>query len=72
MPFGLTNAPATFQNIINSVFKEYLDEFIVIYLDDILVYLNILEEYTKHVHLILEKLEEVNLLVNAEKSKFHI
>ena len=57
--------------MINSVFREYLNEFMVIYLDDILVYLDTLEEYKKHIHLILEKLEEANLLVNAEKSKFH-
>ena len=58
--------------MINSVLKEYLNEFIVIYLDDILIYLDTLKEYKKHVYLVLEKLEKANLLVNAEKSKFYI
>lgn len=45
MPFGLTNAPATFQAIINDTLREYLDVFCTVYLDDILIYSETLEEY---------------------------
>ena len=45
MPFGLTNAPAIYQDMINDVLREYLDVFVVAYLDDILVYSRTLEEY---------------------------
>ena len=71
MPFGLTNAPATFQTMINHVLKEYLDQFVITYLDDILVYSETLEEHRIHVHKVLEKLEKANLLVSPEKSEFH-
>ena len=51
MPFGLTNAPATFQQEMNDIFREQLGKFVVIFLDDILVYSCTLEEHAKHVHL---------------------
>ncbi|XP_019252874.1 PREDICTED: uncharacterized protein LOC109231687 [Nicotiana attenuata] len=47
-PFGLTNAPATFCTLINQVFREYIDEFEVVYLDDIIVYSQTLEEHLDH------------------------
>ncbi|RYP53614.1 hypothetical protein DL770_010985 [Monosporascus sp. CRB-9-2] len=72
MPFGLTNAPATFQRMINHVLREYLDIFVVCYLDDILIYSKTKEEHTKHVHKVLQALQNANLLVNAEKSTFHV
>ena len=71
MPFGLTNVPATFQIMINHVLKEYLDQFVITYLDDILVYLKTLEEYKIYVYKVLEKLEKANLLVSPEKSEFY-
>ena len=71
MLFGLTNAPATFQIIINHVLKEYLDQFVITYLDNILVYSEILEEYRIYVYKVLEKLEKANLLVSPEKSEFY-
>ena len=58
MPFGLTNAPATFQSYINSALREYLDDFCVAYLDDILIYSKTLEEHVTHVRKVLEKLLE--------------
>ena len=48
LPFGLTNAPATFMTLMNNVFHEYLDKFVVIYLDDILVYSKTKTDYIQH------------------------
>jgi len=72
MPFGLTNAPATFQQIINNVLQQYLDVFIVCYLNDILIFLDNKKEYKKHVHKVLKALQDANLLVKPEKSYFYI
>jgi hypothetical protein len=61
MPFGLTNAPTVFQYMMNDILQEYLDHFVVIYLDDILIYSKNEEEYEHHVRLVLEKLREREL-----------
>jgi hypothetical protein len=71
MPFGLTNAPATFQAYINNVLREYLDVFVVVYLDDILVYSKTEAEHVIHVKKVLQALKDVNLRVKPEKSQFH-
>lgn len=71
MPFGLTNAPATFQRMITNVLREHLDIFVVCYLDDILIFSETEEEHAKHVHTILQKLQDAKLLVEPTKSKFH-
>ena len=71
MPFGLTNAPATFQAYINNVLREHLDVFVVVYLDDILVYSKTKEEHVKHVRMVLEALRQADLRVKPEKSQFH-
>jgi hypothetical protein len=54
MPFGLTNIPATFQTIINHILREYLDIFVITYLDDILIYSKTLENYKKYIYKILQ------------------
>lgn len=71
MPMGLTNAPATFQRMINNVLRQYLDIFVVVYLDDILVFSKTLEEHKHHVHKVLTTLQDAKLLVEPEKTKFH-
>ncbi|KAF5685645.1 pol protein [Fusarium circinatum] len=72
MPFGLTNAPATFQRMINSILRQYLDVFVVCYLDDILIFSDNEEEYKEHVHKVLKTLQDAKLLVEPEKSHFHV
>ena len=58
MSFGLTNAPAYFMSMMNKVFMEFLDKFVVVFIDDILVYSKNEEEHKEHLHLVLEKLRE--------------
>ncbi|GBG45101.1 hypothetical protein CBR_g78561, partial [Chara braunii] len=67
MPFGLTNAPATFQCCMNDLFRPWLDRFVVVYLDDILVFSRTLEEHQGHLRQVLEKLRETNFKINAKK-----
>ena len=56
MPFGLTNAPAAFMDLMNRVFRDYLDWFAVVFIDDILVYSKSQEEHEEHLRLILNRL----------------
>ena len=55
MPFGVTNAPSTFQRLMNSLFKEDLDKFVLVYLDDILVFSTTLEEHIEHIRKTLDR-----------------
>uniref|UniRef100_A0A3B3H5K4 Gypsy retrotransposon integrase-like protein 1 n=1 Tax=Oryzias latipes TaxID=8090 RepID=A0A3B3H5K4_ORYLA len=72
MPFGLTNAPAVFQRLVNDVLRDFLNRFVFIYLDDILVYSSNAAEHRHHVRLVLERLLENQLFVKAEKCEFHV
>ena len=72
MLFGLTNAPTTFIRLINNILRECLDIFIVVYLDDILVYLENKEEHIRYMKRILTLLKEANLLVKPKKCSFHV
>lgn len=67
MPFGLTNAPATFQTLMNTVLQEYLDRFVVVYLDDLVIYSQSKEEHEKHLELVLTKLRENDLFAKPSK-----
>ena len=71
MPFGLTNALASFQTMVNQILRDYIDDFVVVYLDDILIYLKTIKEHRWHVKLILEKFKKYELSINLEKSEFH-
>ena len=70
MSFGLTNAPATFMRLMNSVFMEYLDKFVVVYIDDILIYSKSEEEHAEHLRLVLTKLREHRLNAKFSKCEF--
>ena len=70
MPFGLTNAPATFQRVMNDVFREFLDKFVIVFLDDILVYSEDEKTHRQHVSLVLQKLAEQRFVLNVKKSAF--
>lgn len=71
MPFGLTNAPATMQAYMNSVLREHLDKYVVVYMDDILVYSRTLEQHIEHVRMVLKALKKYNLRLKPSKSEFH-
>ena len=73
MPIELTNIPTIFQVVVNKALFEYLDIFILIYLDDILVYSSgILKDYIIKVKLVLVKLQKFKLLLQLDKYKFHV
>ena len=71
MPFGLRNAPATFQSFINSVLRPYLEDFVILYLDDILIYSKSLKEHIHHVRKVLKTLLDNNLYAKLKKCEFH-
>jgi hypothetical protein len=71
MPFNLINALASFQALINDILREYLDIFVVAYLDDILIYLINEKDHIKQVDLILKTLEKTGIRINEFKYTFH-
>ncbi len=72
MPFGLTNAPTTFCTLMNDIFREWLDDFVVVYIDDILVYNNSMEEHVEHLWKVFQRLRENKLYTKFEKCKFGV
>jgi len=70
MLFELKNALVTFQRLINDTLREYLNDFVITYLDDILIYSDDLEMHRSHVHKVLRKLNKRTLYVKKSKSKF--
>jgi hypothetical protein len=70
MPFGLSNTPTTFMRLINDIFREHLVRFVVIYLDDILIFSQTWDTHMQHVRQVLQILQEHKLQVKEKKSHF--
>ena len=70
MPFGLTNAPAAFMDLMNRVFAQYLDKFIIVFIDDILVYSKTPEEHEEHLRVTLQLLRDSKLYAKFSKCDF--
>ena len=70
LPFGLTNAPAAFMDLMNRVFKPYLDRFGIIFIDDILIYSKSRAEHEQHLRIILHTLREHQLYAKLSKCNF--
>ena len=70
MPCGVTNTPAHFMNMMNHLLSEYLDQFILVFVDDILVYSKFIEEHVEHLKKVLQKLEYYHLWSKSSKTNF--
>ena len=71
VPFGLSNAPVVFMCLMNGVFREYLDKFVIVFLDDILVYSKSDEEHENHLRMVLQVLREHQLYSKLSKCSFY-
>ncbi len=71
MPFGLSISPAVFQSFINDVFRDMLNRQVVVYIDDILIYSDTLEDHVQHVRAVLQRLIQYQLFAKIEKCDFH-
>src|SRR5215469_16486524 len=70
MPFGLCNAPATFQQSINQIFSDFIDDFVIVYLDDILIYSDDHLDHEKHLRLVLKHMIDHKLRSRVHKCRF--
>ena len=70
MSFGLTNAPAAFMSFMNGIFKPYLDLFVIVFIDDILIYSKSRKEHEEHLKIVLELLREKRLYAKFSKCEF--
>ena len=70
LPFGLTNAPATFMHLMQSIFRPWLDQFVIVFLDDILIYSQTIEEHEKHIRQVLDVLRQNQLYGKLKKCEF--
>ena len=72
MPFGLTNGPATFQRLMNDIFMDMLDDFVTVFLDDILIFSESTAEHELHVKRVLQRLQEAGLQASLKKCEFSV
>ena len=70
MSFGLTNVPAAFMDLMNRVFRQYVDQLVVVFIDDILVYSESMEEHVYHLMTVLQTLREHQLYAKFSKCDF--
>ena len=70
MPFGFTNAPTAFMDLMNRVFYPYLNQFVVVFIDDILVYSKDAQEHEQHLKIVLQILREKQLFAKLSKCDF--
>ena len=70
--FELINEPSTFQNFMNDTLMKYLDDFVMVYFDNILIYSNSIKEHRKHVRKVLQKFRNVDIQTDIDKCEFHI
>jgi hypothetical protein len=70
MPFGLTNAPSTFMRLMNEVLRPFIGKFVVVYFDDILIYITCLSEHLDHLHAVFDALRAARLFANLVKCTF--
>jgi hypothetical protein len=71
VPFGLSNASTVFMCLMNDIFKEYFDKFVILFLDDILIYSKLEEEHEQHLRLVLQVLREHQLYAKLSKCSFY-
>ena len=67
MSFRLNNALATFQRLMNKVLRQYIGKFVQVYLDDVIIYSNNLDEHKRHIKAVFEKIREANLKLKPSK-----
>lgn len=70
MPFGVTNAPAIFMDLMNRIFRPYLDRFVVVFIDDILIYSRDESEHDEHLRIVLQTLRDKQLFAKFSKCEF--
>ena len=70
MPFGLTNATAAFMDLMNRVFKDYLDQFVIVFIDDILIYSRSVEEHVEHLQIVLNILKKSSYMLSSKNVNF--